>query len=86
MSDKEKAFALYRPPFSFRHGYIYDADNNMVSDQHESSVCRVRGWGRISYMENPEQLQDAVGEHIAKALTEYWQKHAPSIQDAERKS
>jgi hypothetical protein len=25
-------------------------------------------------MNYPEQLQDAVGEHIAKAMTKYWER------------
>ncbi|MEN1480001.1 hypothetical protein, partial [Pseudomonas aeruginosa] len=30
-----------------------------------------RGWGRIVYMENPEELQDEFGAMLAEALTEY---------------
>lgn len=70
------ALALYAPPFRFDRGYIWDAKNNMVADDDAQDVAlRVRGWGRISYMPNPEALQDAVGELFAKALTEYWQTH-----------
>lgn len=80
MADKEltaKALALYKPPFKFMYGYIHDADGRVVADNNvdaDNQVLRVRGWGRISYMENAEALQDEVGEVIAIALTEYWQK------------
>lgn len=73
MSIKKAALALYRPPFTSSHGYIFDADSNMVADD-AGSACRVRGWGCIGGKENPEALQDAVGEHIAKALTQYWEQ------------
>src|SRR3546814_8060702 len=52
------ALALYEPPFTFDHGYIYDAKDRMVMDAHRrtneaghtSIEMRVRGWGRIGYM------------------------------------
>lgn len=76
MTETEQAaLALYTPPFRYYRGYLWDAKNNMVADDDAQDVAlRVRGWGRISHMEEPEKLQDAVGELMAKALTEYWQK------------
>ena len=80
------AIQLYRPPFSYCHGYIHDGEGHMVADDgavdelRDMIACRVRGWGRLQYLEGahtPEHLQDAVGEHIAKALNEYWSKHLP---------
>lgn len=71
---------IYKPPFTYdkQSGFIYDAEHNHVADKANGSseygVARVRGWGRISYMENPKEIQDSIGEHIAKALTEYWRK------------
>jgi hypothetical protein len=67
------AFSLYRPPFKHVRGFIYDSQNNMIADQ-AGHVLRVRGWGRISYLKDPEQLQDSVGDLIAKALTAYWNR------------
>jgi hypothetical protein len=72
---EEVAFRLYTPPFRFEHGYIWDANTNMVADQMgQDAMTRIRGWGRISYKPDAEKLQDAVGELVAKALTEYWEK------------
>lgn len=74
-NDEKLALELYKPPFVFRCGYIFDAEGNMVGDEAgNSAAMRVRGWGRISYMDNPEKLQDTAGELIAKALTEFWEK------------
>ena len=76
---RARALSICKPPFKFERGFIFDADNNMVADNPmEDGISRVRGWGRISYMKNPEQLQDEVGEIIAEALTEYWSKHGIS--------
>lgn len=72
---RARAISLYKPPFKFDFGYIWDADGQMVADQkldEEGQILRVRGWGRISYLENPEALQDEVGEVIALALSDYW--------------
>ena len=76
----ERAFALYRPPFRYDgHGYLWDANGEMVADdrpESPSAIGRIRGWGRIGYLKEPEKLQDMVGHLIAQALTEFWQKHA----------
>jgi len=79
---REAAIALYKPPFRFDSGYIFDAENQMVADQHETSICRVRGWGRIGYMGNAEALQNKVGELIAEALTNLWNA-APAVSQQE---
>lgn len=70
---KGKALKLYKPPLRYDFGYIWDSNNEMVAD--DGGMARVRGWGRISYMNDGEALQDKVGELIAEALTEYWNKH-----------
>ena len=76
------AMALYTPPFRFIRGYIYDARHHMVADDESQDVAlRVRGWGRVNSdhqkgvrLEDPEALQDRVGELIAAALTDFWTK------------
>lgn len=72
------AMALYTPPFKFYRGYIQDAEGNMVADEGDSEgeksiAARVRGWGRISYLPNPKQLQDEVGRMLADALNFYYE-------------
>lgn len=57
---------LYRAPFHSRRGiYIFDADNNMVADfvdmtpgrwRVTGGPFRVRGWGRIQYMKDGDNL------------------------------
>lgn len=74
---RQKAFSLYKPPFKFVRGYIFDSNDEMVSDDGEpgEAISRVRGWGRIVYMEKPELLQDEIGKMIAEALTIFWNTH-----------
>lgn len=76
------ALNLYEPPFTFHCGYIHDSKGRMFSDDDsvpEGIISRVRGWGRLGYLRDgpfkPEQLQDQVGEIIAMALNEFWEKH-----------
>lgn len=76
-----RAIDLYTPPFRFEFGYIWDAKGQMVADNRvpddsDGAALRVRGWGRISYMEDPEALQDEVGNIIAAAMTEHWKRNS----------
>lgn len=73
----KKALSICKPPFEFKHGYIFDSDGHMVADHPlEEGILRIRGWGRIQYMGNPEQLQDEIGKLIAQAMTEFWEKNS----------
>lgn len=83
MSDSEKkelrqrAFDSCAAPFERVHGYIFDANGNTISDDTaEGIVTRMRGWGRLHYLDKPEELQDAIGDLIVEALNEFWEKHA----------
>ena len=69
------ALKLYTPPFRYERGYIFDAGENMVADKCGENIVQVRGWGRIGYMPDPEQMQDKIGEIIAAALTDFWGKN-----------
>lgn len=73
---RSQAFALYTPPFKFVAGYIIDSKGNMMSDDGGAMdrIARRRDWGRIQYMENPEAIQEVVGNMIAEALNEFWSK------------
>lgn len=89
-ASRGQALASYRPPFYYRLGYIWDADNHMVADrldqgftacqENESAVAalRVRGWGRLQYRQDcdPAALQDMIGTLIAEAMTRFWAAEA----------
>ena len=76
--DKRKAaMAVYAPPFTYLHGYIYDSQNLMVADGGSTGdnpsvegavAARVRGWGRLGYLPNGAELQDEVGQMMADSL------------------
>src|SRR5574343_173075 len=77
---RKTAAELYFPPFRFEHGYIWDSKNNMVADENANDiVARIRGWGRISYLDNAEDLQDEVGHLIAELLTKHWPANRDQI-------
>lgn len=83
-TKRKAAMAIYTPPFKYLHGFIYDSQNYMVSDgnllgEPNESVkgavaSRVRGWGRIGYMPDAAALQDEVGQMMADALTQYYER------------
>ena len=89
------AVSLFKPPFKYLSGYVWDSANNMVCDDaiqsanediatkksHGEPVLRLRGWGRIQYLPNAEATQDQVGDIIAKALNLYWSTHDVMVAD-----
>lgn len=75
----DTALALYKPPFRYLHGYVYDANCKMVADDKTVDSCvisRIRGWGALSYLPNGAELQDAIGRIVAEALNKYWAEAA----------
>lgn len=88
---RQAALDLYLPPFRHLHGYVRDANDQVVSDEGRdvalgTIAARIRGWGRIQYMDKPElraaALQDEVGEIVADALNRYWAAHGITTKDA----
>ena len=82
MKHKEQILNLYKAPFSHHYGYINDADGKVVSDDSGEDfvgIARVRGWGGLisspDTRENAEDIQDEIGDIIAEALTEYWERN-----------
>jgi hypothetical protein len=78
---RERARKLFRAPFRYQGGYIWDDEGEMVADRHgdaeaKSATLRVRGWGRLGYItKSPEEaaaLQDTYGELIAEAMTAHF--------------
>lgn len=78
MSEQDirtRAIRLYKPPFKYECGYITDAYGHIVVDRAaENAILRLRGWGRIGYLPDPEKLQDEVGILVAEILTTHWPK------------
>ena len=85
------AFGLYQPPFRFEHGWIWDANNNHVSDDggpghYDARMARVRGWGRLQKLPDGARLQDEVGQMIAEALNAFWLAHNAQTQPTRSRS
>ncbi|HMW48798.1 MAG TPA: hypothetical protein PK011_02690 [Marinagarivorans sp.] len=78
---KKQALEILKPPFKFCCGYIFDSaeQTNMVADDGGSpdSLSRVRGWGRLGKLPNGAEVQDAIGEIIAEALNQYFERLKP---------
>lgn len=78
-TPKQKAIGLLKPPFKFDNGYIFDGSKarNMVCDEGEcelGTIARLRGWGRLGNLPDGGEIQDAVGEVIAEALNQYFER------------
>ena len=79
-TPKQKALELLKPPFKFECGYIFDSakNENMVCDDggeiELGAIARLRGWGRLGKLDDGEQVQDAIGEVIAEALNQYFDR------------
>ena len=78
-TPKQKAMELLKPPFKSKCGYIFDSaeKQNTVADDGDcelGTMARLRGWGRLGYLPDGEEIQDAIGEIIAEALNDYFAK------------
>lgn len=79
-TTRQKAMELLKPPFRLNHGYIFDSAHNpnMVADEGEceiGTIARLRGWGRLGYLDDGAKIQDEIGNIICDALNEYFEKH-----------
>jgi len=79
---------LLKPPFFHDGvdgiGFIYDGNTRLIdipgfstSDDKDSHVANIRGWGFFQYYENGEQLQDEFKEFVVQALNEKWERENP---------
>lgn len=73
-----RARALYTPPFKVIEGAIFDSAGHKIADDREG-VMRVRGWGRLSYLKDGAELQDAVAQTLADALNSHWRAHTKPV-------
>ncbi len=80
----------YTPPFSYDEngGYVFDANGNMIADSRgdDGKLLRRRGWGRTQYLHDADFVHIEVGRHMAKALTDYWEKHHQRVEEKSHKA
>jgi len=48
----------------------YDDGSGNIYDQLNRFILRIRGWGRLSKLDNPEAKQDMIGRFVADAINE----------------
>lgn len=52
----------------------YEPIGQTIFDDDMHMVAQVRGWGRLQYKENAEEIQDGIGEMIVQAFNEKYHK------------
>ena len=73
--------SLYKPPFKYEHGFIFDSNDHIFADDGPTGMllARIRGWGYIQHAGGTtvtaEAIQDELGQVVADALTEFWDRH-----------
>lgn len=82
---RQRALNLYKPPFRYEHGFIFDSTNQVAADDPDErgAAGRVRGWGRIQKMPDAEKLQDEFGSVIVDALDMYYASKVPKADEHE---
>ncbi|WP_312834466.1 hypothetical protein [Comamonas sp.] len=79
---QKQALDMYKPPFQFHHGYIFDSAGHMFADEGRPDeaasliAVRIRGWGRLGKLSNGAEVQDAAGHLAVAALNAFWKQHA----------
>lgn len=61
-----------------RFVYLTLNERSCTYTQSPAAIARLRGWGHLCRKPNPEALQDELGDLIAEALSEFWERHKPS--------
>lgn len=46
----------------------YEPYGTCILDNENHKVIDIRGWGRIVYMDHPEERQDEIGEWLAELM------------------
>ena len=77
---RNEAMSLYKPPFRYFKGYIFDSANNVFADDGgtdetivQNTIARIRGWGKLGYHKNGAELQDELGNLVAEALNKFYE-------------
>lgn len=55
---------------SIRRPVRYDPEGQRVCDSQNETALQIRGWGRLQYLDRPEERQDAIGELVAKLIND----------------
>jgi hypothetical protein len=53
---------------------LQEAVAGMIHDKEGNHVLDIRGWGRLQYHENGEELQDGIAAWIVKTLNEAYEQ------------
>ncbi len=82
---RQRALALYTPPFRYQHGFIFDSAHQVAADDpaERGAAGRVRGWGRIQQMPDGAKLQDEFGKVLVDALDMYYASKVPKPDEHE---
>lgn len=87
---KAKVLSIFKPPFSFSIGNIYDCTGRIVADHYTDdepgALIRMRGWGRLTgkgggmglSSDEAYEIQCAAGQMFAEAFNAYWGTPTPS--------
>lgn len=60
----------------------YDREQQTIWDASGMMVCDIRGWGKIQFMNQSEERQDAIGEKVAKLLNGFYHHDLEKLADA----
>lgn len=66
IEHKTKALALA----SIHRPVRYDQEGQRIRDVNGETVSEIRGWGRLQYLDRPEERQDAIGALLVHLINE----------------
>ncbi len=52
----------------------YDNYGTSIFDESNNQILDIRGWGRLQYSDNAEELQDSIGKFVADAINKHAEK------------
>jgi hypothetical protein len=69
------AFELFKPPFVYSGGHIFDSVGNAVGENDGRALNAIlvfKADERYKHLDQIDDINEALGKHIAEALTDHW--------------
>lgn len=81
MKAEEKLALTVKVLSQYTYPCHFDEMGGIILDFNNQMMAEVRGWGKLQYLPNGEELQDAMGYFIADSINKAWKEIIPEVSE-----